>query len=190
MLLLTLRGTPTMYYGDELGMTDVPIPPEQALDPYERRVPGRGVSRDPERTPMQWTAGAHAGFCPPDAQPWLPVAEDHHRVNVTAEQHDPRSVLALYRRLLALRRGNHALTGGAYRAVRAAGGDGLPARSRRRTGARERAGGSAVRAHPPRARAHSTPRCASCRWSVRTVTWTRHCWQTPRPRSARPLSGS
>jgi len=66
-------------------------------------------------------AGVHAGFCPPDAQPWLPVAEDHHRVNVTAEQHDPRSVLALYRRLLALRRGNHALTGGAYRTVRAAG---------------------------------------------------------------------
>jgi alpha-glucosidase len=120
MLLLTLRGTPTMYYGDELGMTDVTIASEHALDPYERRVPGRGVGRDPERTPMQWTAGAHAGFCPPDAQPWLPVAEDHHRINVAAEQHDPRSVLALYRRLLALRRGNHALTGGAYRTVRAA----------------------------------------------------------------------
>ena len=72
------------------------------------------------RCTRQRTAVAHAGFCPPDAQPWLPVAEDHHRINVAAEQHDPRSVLALYRRLLALRRGNHALRGGAYRTVRAA----------------------------------------------------------------------
>jgi alpha-glucosidase len=122
MLLLTLRGTPTLYYGDELAMTDLPIEPEQVQDAYERRLPGRGVGRDPERTPMQWTSDAHAGFCPPDAQPWLPVAEDHDRVNVAAEQDNPRSVLALYRRLLMLRRGNHVLTGGAYRTVQAGGG--------------------------------------------------------------------
>ena len=54
MLLLTLRGTPTLYYGDEIGMHDVPIPPERVQDPFEKNVPGMGLGRDPERTPMQW----------------------------------------------------------------------------------------------------------------------------------------
>ena len=56
MLLLTLRGTPTLYYGDEIGMQDVPIPPERVQDPFEKSVPGLGLGRDPERTPMQWSA--------------------------------------------------------------------------------------------------------------------------------------
>ena len=47
MLLLTLRGTPTMYYGDEIGMTDVPIGPDQVQDPFEKNVPGLGLGRDP-----------------------------------------------------------------------------------------------------------------------------------------------
>src|SRR3954470_23616577 len=62
MLLFTLRGTPTLYYGDELGMHDVDIPPERVQDPFERNVPGRGLGRDPQRTPMQWNAQPHAGF--------------------------------------------------------------------------------------------------------------------------------
>jgi alpha-glucosidase len=62
MLLLTLRGTPTLYNGDEIGMHDVPIPPDRVQDPFERNVPGIGAGRDPERTPMQWDAGRNAGF--------------------------------------------------------------------------------------------------------------------------------
>ena len=57
VLLLTLRGTPTLYYGDEIGMADVPVPPDRVQDPWERRVPGQGLGRDPERTPMQWDDG-------------------------------------------------------------------------------------------------------------------------------------
>jgi alpha-glucosidase len=62
MLLLTLRGTPTLYYGDEIGMRDVAIPPHLVRDPFERNVPGRGLGRDPERTPMQWSSDTQAGF--------------------------------------------------------------------------------------------------------------------------------
>jgi alpha-glucosidase len=115
MLLLTLRGTPTLYYGDELGMRDVPIPPDRVQDPYERNVPGIGVGRDPARTPMPWTGEPNAGFCPPGAEPWLPIGED--TAGVAAQRSDPRSILALYRRLLALRRAEAALSVGAYRTL-------------------------------------------------------------------------
>jgi alpha-glucosidase len=93
MLLLTLRGTPTLYYGDEIGMLDVPIPPDRVRDP--------GPGRDPERTPMRWGSGPNAGFCPPGVEPWLPVGEGP---DVAAQRDDPRSMLTLHRRLLALRR--------------------------------------------------------------------------------------
>ncbi len=116
MLLFTLRGTPTCYYGDELGMRDGMIPAEAALDPRERLSPGFG--RDPERTPMQWSAGPNAGFSP--STPWLPIAEDYQSVNVEVERDDPRSPLTLVRRLLALRRSLPALTVGSYRTVRVA----------------------------------------------------------------------
>jgi alpha-glucosidase len=69
MLLLTLRGTPTIYYGDEIGMSQVAIPPERVQDPFEKNVPGIGVGRDGCRTPMQWTAGRDAGFS--TSEPWL-----------------------------------------------------------------------------------------------------------------------
>ena len=62
MLLLTLRGTPTIYQGEEIGMMDVPIPPQLVQDPFERNVPGFGLGRDPVRTPMPWTAEPHGGF--------------------------------------------------------------------------------------------------------------------------------
>ena len=119
MLLLTLRGTPTIYYGDELGMRDVPIPPELVQDPHERNVPGLGLGHDPERTPMQWDAGPNAGFTA--GTPWLPLADDYPTVNVAAERDALRSMLTLYRSLIALRRDAPALAVGGYRA--AAGGD-------------------------------------------------------------------
>ena len=114
MLLLTLRGTPTLYQGEEIGMTDVPIPPERVQDPWERNVPGLGLGRDPERTPMQWDASAHAGFT--TGVPWLPLAPDYRTVNVAAQAADPRSILALYRALIRLRRAEPALSVGGYRA--------------------------------------------------------------------------
>jgi alpha-glucosidase len=115
LLLLTLRGTPTLYYGDELGMTDVPIPPTYVQDPWEKNVPGIGLGRDPERTPMQWDASAYAGFSP--VHPWLPVAADYATVNVAAEEADPASMLAFTRALLALRRATPALAVGTYRSL-------------------------------------------------------------------------
>ncbi len=117
MLLLTLRGTPTLYYGDEIGMRDVPIPPHRVQDPFEKNVPGRGLGRDPERTPMQWSAAANAGFT--TGAPWLPVADDFTRVNVEAQRGDSGSMLALYNRLIALRRGEPALEVGRYEPVEA-----------------------------------------------------------------------
>ncbi|HEV2149722.1 MAG TPA: alpha-amylase family glycosyl hydrolase [Longimicrobiaceae bacterium] len=119
MLLLTLRGTPTLYYGDEIGMHDVEIPPDRVQDPFEKNVPGKGLGRDPERTPMQWDAGPNAGFTTGD--PWLPIAEDHRVVNVEAERDAPRSTLSLYRRLIDLRRGEPALEVGRFEPVAADG---------------------------------------------------------------------
>jgi alpha-glucosidase len=80
MLLLTLRGTPTLYYGDEIGMRQIPIAPEQVRDPFEKNVPGIGVGRDGCRTPMQWDASTYAGFS--TAKPWLPLAHDANHENV------------------------------------------------------------------------------------------------------------
>src|SRR3954467_14829289 len=118
MLLLTLRGTPTIYQGEEIGMADVPIPPEWVQDPWERRVPGLGLGRDPVRTPMQWDAGTGAGFTIA-AEPWLPLAEDWRSVNVAAQKRDASSMLSLYRALLALRRAEPALSVGTYASIAA-----------------------------------------------------------------------
>ena len=112
MLLLTLRGTPTLYYGDEIGMRDVPIPPDAVQDPFEKNVPGMGLGRDPQRTPMQWNDGPGAGFT--TGRPWLPLAEDFRTVNVAAQNEDPRSLLSLYRQLIQLRRAERALTVGGF----------------------------------------------------------------------------
>jgi alpha-glucosidase len=118
MLLLTLRGTPTLYYGDELGMTDVPIPQALVQDPFEKRVPGIGAGRDPERTPMRWDATPSAGFT--TATPWLPVGSGVETCNVEAERDDPQSVLSLHRALLKLRWKRWALSAGSYERVEAA----------------------------------------------------------------------
>ena len=115
LLLLTLRGTPTLFYGDELGLAKVEIPPDRVQDPWEKNEPGLGFNRDPERTPMQWDASAHAGFS--TGEPWLPLAPDHATSNVASLSQDPRSILALYRYLIGLRRKSPALAIGGYRPV-------------------------------------------------------------------------
>ena len=115
MLLFTLPGTGVFYAGDELGMSGGSINAEQVLDPFERRVPGYGLNRDPERTPMQWDGSTRAGFT--TGKPWLPVGEDYTSRNVEAENADGRSLLNLYRRLIALRRGEPALAGRGYATV-------------------------------------------------------------------------
>jgi alpha-glucosidase len=115
MLLLTLRGTPTLYYGDEIGMRQVPIPPDRVRDPFEKNVPGKGVGRDGARTPMQWDGGEFAGFS--TVEPWLPMSPDHRKENVQNELRDPSSIYQLYRRLIAARRQQSALSIGSYRRI-------------------------------------------------------------------------
>jgi alpha-glucosidase len=115
MLLLTLRGTPTLYYGDEIGMTNTEVPPDKVQDPFEKNVPGLGVGRDPSRTPMQWSPDVNAGFS--TSEPWLPVADNYPVINVQSEDADPQSLLVLYRKLLQLRRSHPALVDGGYEPV-------------------------------------------------------------------------
>jgi alpha-glucosidase len=85
MMLLTLRGTPTLYYGDELGLENVPIPPERAQDPFGLAHPEQG--RDPVRTPMPWDGTEQAGFT--TGEPWLPLGADHAAMSVAAQQREP-----------------------------------------------------------------------------------------------------
>jgi alpha-glucosidase len=121
MLLLTLRGTPTLYYGDELGMTDVPIAPDQVQDPAERNEPGKGRGRDPERSPMLWVDAPNSGFTTPDATPWLPLQSNYAAVNAATQSRDPKSIFTLYRKLLHLRRIHDTLHGGAIADIAAEG---------------------------------------------------------------------
>ena len=108
MLLLTLRGTPFVYNGDELGLPDVPVPPNRIVD-----VDGR----DPQRAPMPWTADPGAGFSV--GEPWLPMVADPGTWSVATQEASPRSMLALHRRLLALRRAEAALHLGSWTSVEA-----------------------------------------------------------------------
>ena len=123
VILLTVRGVPTVYMGQEIGMSNTPLRFKDALDPVAstvfRRVPQAVADRMPERlnrdemrTPMQWDASANAGFCPDGAVPWLPVNPDYRRVNVAAQNADPDSMLHLYRRLFSLRREHESLRTG------------------------------------------------------------------------------
>ncbi len=117
MLLLTLRGTPTCYYGDEIGMEDVDIPREKVQDPPARNQPeiAHIVGRDPERTPMQWDSSPNAGFCASDVEPWLPLALDAAERNVEGQGTDSTSMLALFRSLAAIRKKEPALAVGDLR---------------------------------------------------------------------------
>ena len=132
-LVLTLRGTPFLYNGEELGMTDTLLTDisqfrdtmgtwhyhnmvdELGVDPAEALRRAAAMTRDKNRTPMQWSAAANAGFCPEGVSPWLPVNPDFARgVNAAAEEADPGSLLHFVRRLLAVRRANPALVAGEY----------------------------------------------------------------------------
>jgi alpha-glucosidase len=104
-----------MYYGDEIGMARVDIPWELVQDPWEKNEPGLGVGRDPWRTPMQWDASTNAGFS--TGQPWLPLDPHYNARNVALMRSDPRSILSLYRELIAIRRTNSALVTGGARVV-------------------------------------------------------------------------
>jgi alpha-glucosidase len=119
MLLLTLRGTPTLYYGDEIGMHQVAIAADQVRDPFEKNVPGIGVGRDGCRTPMQWAATPQAGFS--TATPWLPLPDDYLHENVVNLDADTRSILNLYKALIRLRRKLPQLVSGTYTPIAADG---------------------------------------------------------------------
>jgi len=119
MLLLTLRGTPTLYYGDEIGMHQVAIAPDQVHDPFEKNVPGIGVGRDGCRTPMQWNSAPNAGFS--TTTPWLPLPEDFIQENVVNLEADARSILHLYRALINLRKKTPPLISGDYAPIMARG---------------------------------------------------------------------
>jgi alpha-glucosidase len=98
--LLGLRGTPFLYQGEELGLEDADVPPDRVVDPG---------GRDGCRAPVPWTAAADHGWA---GEPWLPWPPEPDRRNAAAQAADPRSVLALYRRLLAARRASPALRAG------------------------------------------------------------------------------
>jgi alpha-glucosidase len=115
MLLLTLRGTPTIYYGDEIGMTDVPIPVDEIVDPQGLNMPELNVSRDPSRTPMQWGPELHAGFS--QHKPWLRLPYNAGRINVEKQKQDAYSMLSFYRKLIDHRKKSAALSVGSYSPV-------------------------------------------------------------------------
>ncbi len=116
MLLLTLRGTPTLYYGDELGMENGVIPRGKVQDPQGLNL-GVERTRDVSRTPMQWDKGPNAGFS--KAEPWLPVSADYKTRNATTQSKQPDSIYALYHRLVWLRKSSPALFGGSYLSLEA-----------------------------------------------------------------------
>ena len=133
VILLTVRGVPTVYMGQEIGMGNTYLPLDRALDPvastYFRWIPevanrrlGERLNRDEVRTPMQWDGSANAGFTPAGIRPWLPVNPDYPQVNVAVEAGDPESLLELYRRLFAVRRAHPALHRGSLHLI-----SGLPA---------------------------------------------------------------
>jgi alpha-glucosidase len=116
MLLLTLRGTPTCYYGDELGLENVPIPFSRMKDPQALNQPelAETMCRDPARSPMPWDGSPNAGFCPAGVEPWLPLADDFTSRNVAAQDSRFDSTLAFFRRLTALRQQDPVLMSGDY----------------------------------------------------------------------------
>src|SRR4051794_17011514 len=116
MLLLTLRGTPFFYMGDEIGRERVPLRPDCVRDPFEKLVPGYDLCRDPERAPMRWNASPKGGFT--TGEPWLPL-ETSGQLNIEQQQRDKGSLLHLYRRLMALRRDQPCLVQGEYQPIRA-----------------------------------------------------------------------
>ncbi len=132
-LVLTLRGTPFLYNGEEIGMTDLIITDPHKLkdtmatwyyqrlvgefkvDPEEAAIRAGEMSRDKNRTPMQWENAPNAGFCPGTVEPWLPVNPNYaDGINVSDQDDDPNSMLSFYRELLRVRKSTPALIEGDY----------------------------------------------------------------------------
>jgi alpha-glucosidase len=113
LLLLMLKGTPVVYYGDEIGMLDVFIPPWRLKDPIGKKMWPIDAGRDRARTPMQWENKKGAGFTNPEVRPWLPWG--HLERNVADQQADKDSTWIFMRDLLALRRQEKDLNLGSYR---------------------------------------------------------------------------
>lgn len=114
MLLLTLRGTPTLYNGDEIGMGEGKIPLDRIVDPQGVNL-GAERSRDGCRTPLQWDSSPYAGFS--TVEPWLPVSDDYPTRNIAVQNADPNSTLNFYRKLLWYRKGSPALHSGSYQSL-------------------------------------------------------------------------
>lgn len=112
MLLLTLRGTPILYYGDEIGMSNVKIPEDEWKDPQGILQPGKNLSRDPQRTPMQWDDSDNAGFT--IGKPWLRIGKNYKVNNVQHQKKEHGSLLNFYKALIALRQKEPALYRGDY----------------------------------------------------------------------------
>ena len=116
MLLLTLRGTPTVYYGDEIGMMNAEVPGELISDPLGKAVPALG--RDGARSSMRWDGSRFCGFS--EAPPWC-VGSNEGPPNVTEQEGNHTSMLALYKRLIRARRHNPTLAVGSYHPLEATG---------------------------------------------------------------------
>jgi alpha-glucosidase len=120
LLLFSLPGSLTIYNGEELGVQDVLIPAEQVQDPAEKRQPGIGMGRDPERTPIPWDSSPHCGFT--SGTPWLPIGDFNRALNVKSSKMDSTSMLALYQKLLRLRHQQPVLVSGSLTEMSAADG--------------------------------------------------------------------
>jgi alpha-glucosidase len=116
LMLMTLRGTPVLYQGDEIGQGNATLAQEDLRDPLGVRYWPYYEGRDAGRTPMRWTGAPGGGFTGPDTRPWLPLGEG---ANVEEQRSDPDSVLAFTRDLIALRRGEADLRTGSYRTLEA-----------------------------------------------------------------------
>jgi len=113
-LLFASRDTAMMYYGDEIGMvTTPPTRKEDVKDPIGITGWPKEKGRDGERTPMQWNDGPDAGFSPSGVKTWLPIPPSYEQINVTAEEHEPNSMLHWYQQLIALKKTDPALHDGA-----------------------------------------------------------------------------
>lgn len=115
LMLFTLRGTPFLYYGEEIGMRNVRVPRWRFQDPVGKRYWPFHPGRDEERTPMQWTGGEQAGFS--TQNPWLPLPRDYTLRNVKAQEQDPDSLLNFYKKLIWLRKRTPTLLTGSYKTL-------------------------------------------------------------------------
>lgn len=112
-LILTLRGTPFLYYGEEIGMRDIPVSRKKdVLDPVGKRYWPFYKGRDGCRSPMQWDGSKNAGFS--EDTPWLPIHRDYQQRNVHEQEHQPGSLLNFYKTLIHIRKQNPCLQSGMY----------------------------------------------------------------------------